>query len=142
MNELSPSLEDYLETILALETKYRVARVKDIAAALNVQMPSVTGALKTLKKKELVNYEKNSFISLTETGMQIAKSVQHRHSILTDFLDKILGYEREKASDIACKMEHTMDPTVANRFKSLTEFLQDQFANNPELEQLWSDTNK
>ncbi|WP_037571641.1 metal-dependent transcriptional regulator [Spirochaeta cellobiosiphila] len=121
--KLSPSLEDYLEAILALETKYRVARVKDIAEALSVQMPSVTGALKTLKKKELVNYEKNSFISLTEEGLNIAKSVKKRHVVLTNFLHKVLCYPEEEASDIACKMEHTIDPEIADRFDQLNTYL-------------------
>ena len=74
--KLTPSLEDYLEAILNLESQYRVARVKDIAKTLEVQMPSVTGAVKNLKEKGLVNYEKNSFISLTDKGMEIAKSIQ------------------------------------------------------------------
>ena len=50
-DELSSSIEDYLEAIGNLEKKHRVARVKDIADNLNVQMPSVTGALKVLKGK-------------------------------------------------------------------------------------------
>ena len=57
---LTPSLEDYLEAILRLERKNRVARVKDIAVLLNVQMPSVTGALKNRRARERVNSEKNS----------------------------------------------------------------------------------
>ena len=40
--DLTQSLEDYLEAIYFLEKKSRVARVKDIAARLSVQMPSVT----------------------------------------------------------------------------------------------------
>jgi len=124
--KLSPSLEDYLETILELETKHRVARVKDIAEMLSVQMPSVTGALKTLKKKDLVNYEKNSFISLTPEGMKIAKSVQKRHEILKNFLQNILCYPADSASDIACRMEHTIDPETAIRFERLMQYLDDQ----------------
>ena len=58
--QLSTSLEDYLEAIIRLEKANRVARVKDIAGALNVQMPSVTGALKTLRDKGYVDYERNS----------------------------------------------------------------------------------
>ena len=45
---LSQSLEDYLEAIFHLIQENRVARVKDVAARLSVQMPSVTGALRSL----------------------------------------------------------------------------------------------
>ncbi len=50
--KLTPSLENYLEAILFIETRNRVARVKDIADHLNVQMSSVTVALKNLKEKK------------------------------------------------------------------------------------------
>ncbi|HEV58563.1 MAG TPA: MarR family transcriptional regulator, partial [Phycisphaerales bacterium] len=54
---LTASLEDYLEAIFHLENKDKVARSKDIAGALGVARPSVTGALRTLAGKGLVNYE-------------------------------------------------------------------------------------
>ncbi|HAU38767.1 MAG TPA: metal-dependent transcriptional regulator, partial [Phycisphaerales bacterium] len=54
---LSPTLEDYLEAIYSEIRASRVARVRDIARALKVGMPAVTAALKTLARRELVNYE-------------------------------------------------------------------------------------
>ena len=53
---LSESLEDYLEIILALEKVNKVARVKDIAEKMGVLRGSVTGALKNLAEKGLINY--------------------------------------------------------------------------------------
>ena len=53
--KLSESLEDYLEIILQLENSHKVARQKDIAETLGVQRGSVTGALKALTERELVN---------------------------------------------------------------------------------------
>jgi DtxR family Mn-dependent transcriptional regulator len=123
---LSRSLEDYLEAIYQLEQKNRVARVKDIARLLDVQMPSVTGAIKTLKSKNLVNYEKNSFISLSEKGFAIAESVQTRHSALKDFLQEILLMPPKIAEAQACKMEHAIGPETASRFQSCTRFLKDE----------------
>ena len=80
--ELSSSIEDYLEAIGSLERENRVARVKDIAERLDVQMPSVTGALKVLRGKGLVNYERNSYITLTEEGLKIADSISLKHKRL------------------------------------------------------------
>jgi DtxR family Mn-dependent transcriptional regulator len=124
--DLSRSLEDYLEAIYQLEKKNRVARVKDIADLLNVQMPSVTGAIKNLKSKNLVNYEKNSFISLSEKGFEIAESVQNRHSALKEFLEKILLMPSKIAEAQACKMEHAIDPETAMRFRSCTRFFREE----------------
>ena len=44
--QLSNSMEDYLEAISALKQKKKYVRVKDIAKEMKVRMPSVTGALK------------------------------------------------------------------------------------------------
>jgi DtxR family Mn-dependent transcriptional regulator len=124
--DLSRSLEDYLEVIYQLEKKNRVARVKDIADALDVQMPSVTGAIKNLKNRSLVNYEKNSFISLSEKGLVIAESVLNRHSALKEFLQDVLLMPAKTAEDQACKMEHAIDPETALRFRICTRFLKDE----------------
>jgi DtxR family Mn-dependent transcriptional regulator len=122
--ELTPSMEDYLETILLLEQKNRVARVKDIAEKLSVQMPSVTGALKSLKSRELVEYEKNSFINLTPKGLKLAKAILQRHEILVDFFSLALGLEGENAEDQACRVEHAIDQSTAERFRNLTQWVQ------------------
>jgi DtxR family Mn-dependent transcriptional regulator len=122
--QLTTSLEDYLEAILFLEGKNRVARVKDIAEYLSVQMPSVTGALKTLRSRDLVEYERNSFINLTKEGLKIAKSIRKRHDILYGFLKKILLLPEEIADDAACKIEHSIDQTTATRINNLTLFIE------------------
>ena len=127
--KLTPSLEDYLETILLLERKNRVARVKDIAEQLQVQMPSVTGALKTLRNKELINYEKNSYISLTEKGLSVATAIENRHDIILAFLEKILLLPSDEASDQACKIEHVITTETAQRLKNCTRYLEDHFEN-------------
>ena len=116
-------MEDYLETILLLEQKNRVARVKDIAEKLEVQMPSVTGALKSLKSRELVEYEKNSYINLTSKGMKLAKDILHKHTILVKFFSVALGLEGDHAEDQACRVEHAIDDETAERFHNLTSWI-------------------
>jgi DtxR family transcriptional regulator, Mn-dependent transcriptional regulator len=123
-SDLSASMEDYLETVLVLEKRNRVARVKEIAEALNVQMPSVTGALKILRHRGLVHYEKNSYIHLTDEGMKVARSIQDRHFALARFLRKGLGLSAEEAQDTACKIEHVISPEVASRLQYLTDFIE------------------
>ena len=52
--KLSQSLEDYLEMVHMLRLANGIARVRDIAAALKVKMPSVAKAVIELKKQGLV----------------------------------------------------------------------------------------
>lgn len=120
---LSHSLEDYLEAILILETKNRVARVRDIAAHLDVQMPSVTGAVKSLKAKGLVDYEKNSFICLTDEGKKTAEEIFNKHSVLVEFLENVLLLSHDKAVAQACNIEHVIDSETAARFSNCSAYI-------------------
>lgn len=52
MEGLSENLEDYLETILVLQTENTVARVKGIAEKLGVLRGKVTSALRSLSNLE------------------------------------------------------------------------------------------
>ncbi len=135
--KLTTSLEDYLEAILFLEEKNRVARVKDIADFLSVQMPSVTGALKTLRTKDLVEYERNSFINLTKEGMKIAKSIRKKHDILHGFLKDILLLPEDIADDEACKIEHSIDQSTAQRISNLSSFISELIKENKIDAQKW-----
>ena len=105
--QLSGSREDYLETIYKLTEANNVARVKDIAAKLNVRKPSVHCAINELKKYGLVEQEPYGYITLTKTGLVEAKKVAKRHDILQDFL-LLLGVPPEVAERDACAMEHLL----------------------------------
>ena len=50
-SKLTQSLEDYLEVIHVLLQTNKIARIRDIAAALTVKMPSVARAVAELKKQ-------------------------------------------------------------------------------------------
>jgi DtxR family Mn-dependent transcriptional regulator len=98
---LSESMENYLETILDLEKTNKVARAKDIADELNLQRGTVSGALKVLKEKGLINYSPYSFITLTSEGKKIAELV-------------------DKA---ACRMEHAVDEDTLARLVAFLEYV-------------------
>jgi DtxR family Mn-dependent transcriptional regulator len=108
-DKLSPSLEDYLEAVLILVRGGSVARVRDISAHLGVGKSSVTGALKTLAKRGLVNYEPYQFITLTDHGRELAEEVSARHVLLREFLSEVLGLDEDAAEANACRMEHAVD---------------------------------
>lgn len=121
--KLSQSLEDYIEAIFLLQEENQVARAKDIADALGVRRASVTGALRALAEKELVNYTPYEFITLTEKGTAVAKEVLLRHNTMKRFLGEVLGLDPETAETEACKMEHALSKPVRERMKSFMEFV-------------------
>lgn len=129
-DELSSSIEDYLEAIGSLEKENRVARVKDIAERLDVQMPSVTGALKVLRGKGLVNYERNSYITLTEEGLKIADSISFKHKRLAKFLREVLLLSPQKAQDEACQIEHAVSEETVARLMRLMEFYEENYVDS------------
>jgi DtxR family Mn-dependent transcriptional regulator len=118
---LSRSLEDYLETIYLLIREGRVARVKDVAARLKVQMPSVTGALRSLAAKKLVEHDPYSYITLTDKGEAVAREMARRHEVLTHFLTEFLGIKPVAAERNACEMEHAIEPVVLDRLVDFIE---------------------
>ena len=124
MEKLSSSLEDYLETILIVAEAKGAARPKDIAARLEVRAASVTGALKVLAEKKLVNYAPYDVVTLTPAGKRIAKKIDHKHQALLRFFNKVLDIPKEDADDFACKMEHVIPDHVLERFTAFAEFVE------------------
>ncbi len=126
-DKLSSSLEDYLEAISLLSREGAPARVKEIADHLKVKMPSVTGALKVLRDKGLVHYEKSSAISLTEEGQILAEAVAAKHEVLLRFLHELLLLEPERAEEMACRLEHAVDCEAIVRLERLTRAVHRRF---------------
>ncbi len=120
---LSESLEDYLEVILGLEEEKKVARAKDIAEKMGVQRGSVTSALKSLEEKDLINYEPYSFVTLTETGKQIAEEITLSHNALKSILLNVLKIDENTAESTACRMEHAIDKKSLERLLSFFDFV-------------------
>jgi DtxR family Mn-dependent transcriptional regulator len=123
IDSLSPSLEDYLEIIFHLEQLHRVARAKDIADQMNVQRASVTGALKALAGRGMINYSPYSYVTLTSAGRQIALDVVRRHDTLKEFFITALQLEPEQAEANACRVEHAIGPAAIDRLVYFMEFI-------------------
>ena len=119
--QLTESLEDYLEAIAELIAVEGHAHAKEIAAKLNVKMPSVTGALRQLEKMGCIVYNTHYPVQLTEKGRVIAEDVIHHHGVLKKFFSEILGLPLEKASETACRLEHIVDCDTISRFILFSE---------------------
>ncbi len=94
-----------------------------VADKLGVQRASVTGALKTLDKKGLINYEPYSFITLTNKGAKIARKITRNHTVLQDFLINVLQIDPKTANETACRMEHAIPEKATKRLISFIEHI-------------------
>ena len=101
------SSEDYLETILILSERLPVVRSIDIAIELNFSKPSVSVAMKHLKESGKINVSTAGYITLTDTGREIAERVYERHKVLAQMLVS-LGVNEKTANEDACEMEHVI----------------------------------
>ena len=119
--QLTESLEDYLEAIAELIEVEGHAHAKEIAAKLNVKMPSVSGALRQLEKMGCIVYNTHYPVQLTAKGRLIARDVIRRHGILKRFFSEILGLPQDKASETACRLEHIVDADTIRRFVLFSE---------------------
>ncbi len=117
-------MEDYLEAIHHLQARKGAARSKDIADMLGVTRSSVTGALRALSARKLINYSPYDLVTLTREGEQVAADVVRRHTVLKRFLTQILGMESEQAEQAACGLEHELSDTALQRLGQLVDFLQ------------------
>ena len=113
---LTASLEDYLEAIFHIVAEKQVARPKDIARQLNVSYASVTGALRALADKELINYSPYDVVTLTSKGKTTAEDVVRRHEALRNFFVNVLAVNEKDADEAACKMEHSIPDLILERF--------------------------
>lgn len=103
--KIQKSSEDYLETMLMLQESVGYIRSIDIAEHVGVTKPSVSYATKRLRENGYITMDKDGLITLTDSGMEIARSMYTRHRILTKFLIR-LGVDEETAAEDACKIEH------------------------------------
>ena len=116
---MTKSLEDYLEEIHVLIHAKGAARVRDVALALHVKMPSVVKAIGELKKLGLASQEPYGNIELTAEGARVAAQVLGRHTRIKAFLVK-LGVSEANAEKAACLMEHILSAETMERMQ---EFL-------------------
>ena len=114
---MTKSSEDYIEAMHVLIRETGRARVRDVAKALNVKMPSVVKAISELKKLELVVQEPYGDIELTEKGLRCATLILGRHTLLKAFLEK-LGVPEKVADRDACLMEHILSAETLDRIRS------------------------
>ena len=114
--EIHESSEDYLETILILKERTGQVRSIDIATEMNYSKPSISVAMKKLRENGYIEVDRDGFITLTDSGYEIASSIYDRHKLLTKFFIS-LGVDAEVAAVDACKIEHDLSEETFQKIR-------------------------
>lgn len=108
----SEAVQDYLKAIHRLGGSTRVVSPADIALALSVKAPSVTGMLKRLDDAGWIDYTPGSGAKLTANGNSEALRVIRRHRLIELFLTKVLGLDWSEVDAEAEALEHAISPRL------------------------------
>jgi Mn-dependent DtxR family transcriptional regulator len=120
MKKSHESAEDYLENILILRERNGNVRSIDIVNEMNYSKPSISIAMKKLRSEGLVEMDLNGYITLTESGEEIAQRIYSRHKLLEKVLVAI-GVDSETASEEACWIEHDINDDTYNKINAFYE---------------------
>lgn len=110
------SAENYLETILALSQTKQFVRSIDIVNEMNFSKPSVSVAMKHLRESGHIVMDESGYITLTDSGLEIANNIYERHQVLSALLIK-LGVDQETAKEEACRIEHDISQDTFEKIK-------------------------
>lgn len=113
---LQESGEMYLETLYILLQKSDNVRQLDIAEYMDYSKPSVNRAISLLNDAGYIKKDSNGYLSLTQSGLDIASKTYERHTLLTQFFVHI-GVPENIAVKDACKIEHDISDITFEALK-------------------------
>ena len=117
---LQESGEMYLESIYVLAQKGGNVRSIDISEYMGYSKPSVSRAVSLLKSGGYIVMDKDNYIHLTDAGLEIAKKIYERHTVLSEMLMRI-GVSEKTAAEDACRIEHDLSDESFEAIKTHVE---------------------
>lgn len=122
--EITASMEDYLEMIMRLQREGLPIRINKLSEMLHVKPSSASKMVMNLKNADLISYEKYGIITLTEKGIHLGEYLLFRHDTLNRFLC-YLNHTKEELEQVE-KIEHFMEPRTVYNMKLFLEQLDGQ----------------
>ena len=113
--KIKESAENYLETIHILNKRTGAVRSIDIVNELGYSKPSVSIAMKNLRENGFILVDRDGYITLTDSGREIAETMYERHTVISSWL-MYLGVPKKVALEDACRIEHVIS---AESFEAL-----------------------
>lgn len=122
LQDLSPSVQDYLKAIAKAELADERATTTLLADALGVSPPSATAMSKKLAQLELVVRTPYRGVALTPAGRRLALEALRHHRLLERYLVETLGLSIAEAHAEADRLEHALSEDVEARIDSALGF--------------------
>ena len=105
-----------------IKNRKGAVRSIDIANDLGFSKPSVSVAMKNLRNNGYIEVDENGYITLLESGREIAEKMYERHTTLSEWLIS-LGVDKKTAVDDACRIEHIIS---AESFEAIKKLIKEQ----------------
>ena len=112
---LTPAIQEYLESLYWLGEAGIERTPTNLARAMQVSPPSVTGMVRRLEGEGLVGRGPGKRIQLTAKGMEVAKHVVSRHRLVEAFLVKVMGVPWDEVHEEAEAFEMGVTPALEAR---------------------------
>lgn len=125
-NEISHSAAHHLMAVDDLIRKFGYARVSDVARMLNITRGSVSISLQPLKKAGLILQDENRHIRLSPDGNHLVAAIKTKRVLMQKLFHQVLGVDAIQAEIDACKLEHLVSNTVAQKLITFLKFVESE----------------
>lgn len=118
----SQTEENYLKSLFNLANDKHEVNISELAAQMQVSMPTVNSMVKTLQKNDWLIYEKYKPVVLTQKGKKEAALIIRKHRLTEMFLVNKMGFGWEEVHEIAEQIEHIHAPKFFERMDEMMGF--------------------
>ncbi|MCE7056049.1 metal-dependent transcriptional regulator [Algoriphagus sp. AGSA1] len=118
----SQTEENYLKSLFNLANEKDEVNISELAAQMQVSMPTVNSMVKTLQKNGWLIYEKYKPVILTAKGKREAALIIRKHRLTEMFLVNKMGFGWEEVHEIAEQVEHIHAPKFFERMDEMMGF--------------------
>ncbi len=121
---LTKNEEDYLKALYHLQYEQDLGKVsgRTMAAQMEVSSASVSGMLKKLKAKELVEFKKYGKLSLSSKGLDVAIVLIRKHRLWETFLCNHMNFSWDEVHEVAEQLEHIQSKKLIAELERFLEF--------------------
>jgi DtxR family Mn-dependent transcriptional regulator len=111
----SPTIEDYLHTVYNMSREGRTVIAARLTEKMGVAAPTAWATVQRMQRDGLVKLSPRKEITLSDAGLEAAKSIMRRHRLTECLLVDILGLDWHEAHEEAHRIEHAISPRVEAR---------------------------
>ncbi len=122
MQNVSATVEEYLEAIYNMTAEGEIVIGARLAEKFHVAPPTVTEMLKRLVRDGYIKMDQKRQVRLTDAGYQTAEAVLRRHRLTERFLVDMLGMQWHQVHEEACRLEHFISGAVEERVLTSLNF--------------------